>query len=512
MANNDNAIKFTEVKYTSRREMSNELGILVPEDMWKKIENYRQSFYTVLPLKNAEDRNLFLCLYPTFSSKESQINAKLSRLVADYNKLDELNGDKEHFKLSVAVQEIKALAEKNGIEIEPQRLKKLLISENPFDDGEERLLNYFYAVKYIESSYVNPINDDFLADLYSRVTGISELTYFYRDRNISDIDSIALVSRVYKSAPVDKIEPMMESLFSYIANGEGTALNKALISYYFVSYVKPFRDFNEEIAILIAKSVLANASLGEVGSIVPFEFLLNQKADAVRKMTQEVVSSADVTYFVSPTANHLDKDIDEIFDILREYSVKTIRNDFYKIDEEPAPAKEVIVEKKEEVIAEEKPVVQEAPIVKEAKEEPKEVVIETVELFPEEEPAPVVEEKPLPEKEEKVIATPKVKAEPKQVVSTEIAFGYIPTKIDEKEAQRLEEHLLELDYRLKKGEAKFYARHCTLGMYYTIEQYRKCVKCVYETARTSMDHLAELGYYNKEKVGKKFVYTPVKRK
>ena len=69
-----------------------------------------------------------------------------------------------------------------------------------------------------------------------------------------------------------------------------------------------------------------------------------------------------------------------------------------------------------------------------------------------------------------------------------------------------------MDYRLKKKEAYFYARHCTLGMYYTIDQFKKATKCVYETARTSMEHLVELGYYKKAPAGKKFVYTPIKRK
>ena len=86
-----------------------------------------------------------------------------------------------------------------------------------------------------------------------------------------------------------------------------------------------------------------------------------------------------------------------------------------------------------------------------------------------------------------------------------------PEELDEKTAQRLERHLLELDVRLKKGQAAFYARHCTLGMYYTIDQYKKATKCVYETARTSMDKLVEFGYYVKAPAGKKFVYTPVKR-
>ena len=103
----------------------------------------------------------------------------------------------------------------------------------------------------------------------------------------------------------------------------------------------------------------------------------------------------------------------------------------------------------------------------------------------------------------------KIKVETKE---EQIAVSYIPTMIDEKEACRLEQHLLELDPSLKKGEAKFYARHCTLGKKYTIAQYKKAIGCVYETARTAMDHLAELGYYRKEQLKNKYVYSPIARK
>ena len=77
---------------------------------------------------------------------------------------------------------------------------------------------------------------------------------------------------------------------------------------------------------------------------------------------------------------------------------------------------------------------------------------------------------------------------------------------------RLEQDLLESDPSLKKGEAYFYARHCTMNKRYTIAQYKKELGCAYETARTSMEHLAELGYYRKEQVKNKFVYTPINRR
>ena len=81
--------------------------------------------------------------------------------------------------------------------------------------------------------------------------------------------------------------------------------------------------------------------------------------------------------------------------------------------------------------------------------------------------------------------------------------------VGEVEANRLQQHLLETHPSMKKGEAIFYARHHTLGKYYTLSQYKQQLECAYETARTSMEHLVKLGYYRKEKYKNKFVYTPV---
>ena len=69
-------------------------------------------------------------------------------------------------------------------------------------------------------------------------------------------------------------------------------------------------------------------------------------------------------------------------------------------------------------------------------------------------------------------------------------------------------YLLETNPSLNKKQASFYASHCTNGRYYTIQQYKAFTKCVYETARTSMDKLAEEGYYKKLQFKNKFVYTP----
>lgn len=60
-------------------------------------------------------------------------------------------------------------------------------------------------------------------------------------------------------------------------------------------------------------------------------------------------------------------------------------------------------------------------------------------------------------------------------------------------------------------QAHFYLSHCTIGKFYTVDQFKLYESVSYETARTSMDYLAKLGFYSKGKVGKKFTYTPTPR-
>ena len=83
----DNAIEFTENRYASRKEMSNEIGIVVPNEMWNKVLNYRANFMNKLPLMDVSDRPINLCLYTTLASKCNQVEAKLIRLLNSASKL-----------------------------------------------------------------------------------------------------------------------------------------------------------------------------------------------------------------------------------------------------------------------------------------------------------------------------------------------------------------------------------------------------------------------------------------
>ena len=479
MGSNDIAVRFTEGYYATKKEVSKELKISVIDGVWDKILSYRAPFCHYLSIRGIDKNQLRVCLCPSISGFLTGVEAKLLRIVGEANKLDAVNGDKQYFCQSMIVKALQNIALSNISNSDEGYVRQVILGQVQ----DKSLSNYLSALKFIEYRYVNTINEDFLADLYSKVTGNSELTSFYRTNDLEDINSSALISRVYKCAPAHAIEMMMDSLFNFVEKSTISPLSKSLISYYYILFVKPFAKFNEEIAVLFAKAVLAHYSLGEFAIYLPLEALLNENESELSRIYQEVQLSSDVTYFLIFALKVVDNEFDKTLDSLAEYSTKIIKNDFFRLDEEPV---------KEEKPVESAP----APVIEPIKVEPA--------------PAPVIE----PVKVEPVVEKKKEEPKPTTVVEKPagLAVSYIPDELDEKTAQRLERHLLELDVRLKKGQAAFYARHCTLGMYYTIDQYKKATKCVYETARTAMDKLVEYGYYEKGEFGKKFVYTPVKRK
>ena len=282
----------------------------------------------------------------------------------------------------------------------------------------------------------------------------------------------------------------MSELFAFIQNGKTSGLLKGIATYYYINYVRPFPSYNDEVALLMAKAVFAHTGMSELGLLLPLESLLNDKQDVLAKITLEVQKTNDLTYFVNFMVPYIDEKCDRILDYIANRSSEEMKSDYYRLEEAPAPI----------VQPEPKAVVQpEATLLV----EPEKAVYVT-------EVAPVKQEEPA-----KVIEKPEVrvleKEEPREVMVEKIAVSYIPPVLDEKQAARLEEHLLELDPSLKRNEAKFYARHCTLGKKYTIAQCKKSLGCAYETARTTMEHLVELGYYRKEMVKNKHVYSPIPR-
>ena len=500
MAGNDLAMRFTEDKYATKNEVARELKITSVDTFWANILAYRSNFYHYLTVRSIEKKMLLFCGCPAINSLVNNLEMKLIRVNREYSMLSPQSKSYRYLNQTFNRKILNILNEVEQLQVGDDFIDSVLRNEVVSAIPSNLLLvNYMNALNYIKKSYVNAIDEDFLASVYSKLLGTEELTEFYRTDDDRNPENRVLIDRVYTSAPYNVIDSMMNNLFTFISTSTLSTSLKAIVTYFYINYVKPFAKYSEEVALLMAKAIMAHEAFGESVVDLPIEQLLALPAEEVARIYVEVQKTADVTYFVNYLARHLSQYFENFLDEIAKSKVNEMRQDFYKVDEEKEEV-EIPVEDIEEELPET------VDLFEANKEEPEEV---------EEKSAPVVEVKPV--QNQQVVEQPEVVAQTKKktvkvtYVQEELAVAYIPVALDEKQAVLLEQDLLERDPELKKGEAKFYARHCTKGKKYTIAQYKKSLRCAYETARTSMDHLAELLYYRKEKIKNKYVYIPVEK-
>ena len=455
MANSDLGYRFTNEKYATKSEVAKDLGIRLVDNIWANILRYRESFNKSLMIKSIEGKNLVLCECQSVNGMVSDIEFACNRSASEFIAIQNDRGVAT-FNRKCLIECLKNVAKSNNLEVSDEYLRMLINGEmKEVDAANHILLDYYNALVYVESFHENEIDEDFLAGIYMQITNNDELVSFYRTSEDNSKENRFLIERIYTAAPVGAIEAMMENLFKFIKNEKLDPGVKALIAYYYFNYVKPFPKLNGEIALILMKAIIAHENKDHTSVYMPLERMLHERLPENAKVSIEVQKANDVTYFVKFGARFFGDIANEFIADIQRYNAEAMSADFYKEDKEP-----------------------EQPVEEPVSEEP-------------------VQEEVQPRQ---------------QTTLQELAVSYIPPALDEKAVMRLEQDLLESDPSLKKGEAYFYARHCTMNKRYTIAQYKKELGCAYETARTSMEHLAELGYYRKEQVKNKFVYTPINRR
>ncbi len=505
MPSNELAIRFTEGKYATKSEVGKELKMSMFDNIWSNILNYRASYNRYLSIKSIEKNQLVVCFCPSINALVNSADMKLIRLMKEQSRLSVTNGEVNRFEDECLIRCLKQVAAEHQCEASDNYIRSLIHGDIKEVSPDVRILSrYLDALNYVKRYHVNTIDVDFLAEIYSRLLGTSELTSFYRTTEDANRENRVLIDRIYTSAPVYLIEGMMDSLFTFISTSTLSAATKASIAYYYINYIRPFSTFSDEVALLIAKAILAHDGLSELGVLLPLESLLVEQQEEITRLFVEVQKTCDTTYFVNFALKQMEGKCDDLFNFIAEMKATTIKQDFYREDK-PAPTQSV-QQSLFDAINEPEPAP--APVYV-TPVQPTPVQPAPAPVQPTPQPQVVVEQ---PKVEEiKPVVQPVPQEEPVSQ-QEQIAVAYIPPAIDEKQALRLEQHLLELDPSLRKHEARFYARHCTLGKSYTIAQYKRMIGCVYETARTAMDHLVELGYYRKDSSNKKFIYTPIPRK
>ena len=269
MANNELGIRFTEAKYATKSEVIKDLRIQAIDSFWSNILQYRAQFNRYLNLKTIDRGLISLCccssvnaLINNVENKILCLNREFMRIYSDANAIRNLN---------------------NAI------FRKIAASND--------LPNYVELLAFAYSSYNKVNGEDYLAELFSKLTKITEITHFYRTDDSVTKEKTALIDRIYKCAPSKLIEPMMNDLFVFANDMSLSAIAKFALIYFYMVYVRPFDNNSKELAMIYAKSVLAKDALGELAILLPFEEILFDDA-MIDAYVLETQKSLDFTYFV----------------------------------------------------------------------------------------------------------------------------------------------------------------------------------------------------------------------
>ena len=490
MANSNLAVRFSEEIYASRSEVAKELRTNLVDGIWNNIVTYRSSFVSNLDIYDVSKNAYYIVNTSLIVRKNNDLAIKLSRLLSKTsawvnNKIERITVNNEMKKA-----ELIAVAKSLNIIINDVAVDNI-INHRPVDRMYAPVSNYYDALEYLEKNSMDDINEDTIATYYGILNGEAELLSFYREGEYKSNErsaARAVIGKEYSGVPAINIESLMDDLIDFINNSSSSSPVKISAIFYMMDYIKPFEKYNELMSILLIKLMLAKYDVDRHAAIIPLELLLVDDQERVKLMLKEVQKTRDLTYINNLTNDLVSKEIQLVLDSIARSQVDEARDAFYGADDKEAIKKELGIE---------------------LEEKPYEKVVEEVP------PEPVKEVKV-----ERQVVQPQLKSQPKPREAKELKVDEEAPKInyvnvvkpnDEKSLNLMEEDLLESDPLLRPAQAHFYVRHCTLGKFYTIQQFKKAEGCVYETARTSMDNLAKRGYYKREQVKNKFVYTPIKR-
>ena len=454
MMGNENLVyKFSNELYATRAEVSQYLGISNIDVIWSSITNYRSTYTIGLSIRNVERMPYNIVLTPKILDHLTTIERRLSKIMVKYGKLN----DNDYVKYSVRTNQyhaiLSSIAHKYHLDFSDGLLNIIMEgTTSALTPNQNVLLNYYRALNHIENHFYDIVALLEYFDVNKLNNGL------YRLEEIDDREAHFVINRIYTSAPVERIEPMMNDLLAFINDSNLSPLTKAIVTYFYINIIKPFDYYSEEMSILFMKLVLAHNDFDEIGVLLNFECLIDEFQEDINFICKEVNKTNDITYLLVKVLELMDDKITDISNFLLTSNAQSIEKEFFKTEKEEEKSKEII-EKKPEVV------------------ENSAELLHNVDY------------------------------------EVRVALPKLPIGLDERDAMRIAEHLLEMNPTLKRGEALFYARHCTIGKYYTIQQYKVMNDCAYETARTSMDHLVSEGFYRKEMIkNKKFVYTPIPRK
>lgn len=456
---NSYGIKFSEERYASKDDVKKHFNMSSVDQFWNLILDYRKGLTSTFELPSIDRVKYSLVFTKSISNRINDVERKLCKAYMEYiNLSSRAKNIFEHKRYERIASSILA---SNNIAMSPTFVDSLIdknISTIPSDYLV--LANYLESLNYIKSYDGSKISLYDLNSIYSILESGTKSSLGKDDIIFRKLECeephYYNQGYVYKSALVDRIPDMMNSLIEFVNDENHYALVRAISCLFYVDYVMPYDYLRSEDSVLNFKLVLARNDFSLFSTYLNIEnlyFAKNAKLDQVKELVQKTM---DLTYFFDFILDYLKEDIATIFDDLA-----TSKKD------------EMVFESKEEV-------------KEEIKEDDNRLSEETI-----------------PQKKEEYVTL---------YGQVDVALPIFPQGLKEDDVERIVIDLMETYPTLKRTQAHFYAKHCTIGRTYTIQQFKNEEGTSYETARTSMDALAMLGFYEKTNLRNKFVYKPIPRR
>ena len=494
--------RFTDLNYVTKQGFFSALGTSLVEKLWDGVVNYRLAHAERSRLRTVGQLPFTLTCTEALKAKYDLFFKKLTSLKEEFERFEAMPEERGKAERSAYYANLRTACDIEGLKLSEPTLRAMLTPLYRDPDGSQTLVVGYRDFLRQDACVAFADCESFFVELYGALSGTAELTTFYR---VSD--STVGSGRAGDYVRYNDIDSLVQSLEDFVASDPMNAFAKAFLAMYFIDYVVPFAEHNALAGIALGKKMLDRAGLGEVAYLLPLEPLLVRNAKA-KEPFDETAKTGDFTYVMLYFIETLTPLMDNMLNEWTKIRTDALRREFRsQMTEEPVPEAKPALTPVEVKQPEHKPVEVETP-------KPETPVVE-------EAPHPIPAEpilEPEPEEEEEVDifveedapAAPKVEEVP---VLESLPFDsrsvFAPkASLSDKEVKMAARYIVETHPDISKQQALFFASHSTTGRYYTIQDYKRTMKVAYETARTSMDRLAQAKLYKKLRIKNKFVYTP----
>ena len=452
----DSYERYTDERYCTKKMVRADMGGLTLIDgIWKNVTAYRFNYYSAAKsLKNRGGKAFHFIITDAIGKKIDELTAILNDLEA---KLSANESEDNAKRLSSDCVAYFASAHgHDGKQIASTiKLGAIAPGEKDLAGLSEYYQDLLHFLKLEKDDF-----EDFLDEAAASL-GIEE-GQLYRDSDKKNVFMRMSEAWEYEDGlDSSDIADYLDSLFAFLLNDPHSALLKGLTVLFYCDFVQPFKEKGELLSLLLAKMVLTR-QFPNLGPYLPIEGFTKHDSEYL-DLANSAIEDFDLSY--------------PVYHFLSRLRARLASMEIKEVE-------------KKETVAAPSP----AP-----------------EPIPEE---PVAEAKPIEPVEPKPVATPKPAVERIETLPTsegQLAIVVPKNHLSEKELKDAARYIAMTHPNLRKTQANFYVAHCEIGCFYTIADYKKHAKCAYETARTSMDKLAEEGFYKKLQLKNKYVYTPIKQ-